>query len=101
MSHRDHPSPSLLTTSPYARLWAAIPGRRRLQLLALLALTLLASLAEVFSIGAVLPFLGVLTVPEKVYTHAYAQPLIAHLGITTREALARDRAKVVGAVATP
>jgi ATP-binding cassette subfamily B protein len=77
----------LLTTSPYPRLWAAIPGRRRLQLLALLALTLLASLAEVFSIGAVLPFLGVLTVPEKVYTHAYAQPLIAHLGITTPQGL--------------
>jgi ATP-binding cassette subfamily B protein len=64
------------------RLWAAIPGRRRAQLLALLVFTMVASLAEVFSIGAVLPFLGVLTAPEKVFAHEYAQPLIAYLGIT-------------------
>jgi len=43
---------------------------------------MVASLAEVFSIGAVLPFLGVLTAPEKVFAHEYAQPLIAYLGIT-------------------
>jgi ATP-binding cassette subfamily B protein len=64
------------------RLWAAIPGRRRAQLLALLVFTMVASLAEVFSIGAVLPFLGVLTAPEKVFAHEYAQPLIVYLGIT-------------------
>jgi len=58
-----------------------------LELLALLGFTLVASLAEVFSIGAVLPFLGVLTAPEKVFTHAYAQPLISRLGITTPEGL--------------
>ena len=87
MLHSLHHSSSLLTTSPLARLWVAIPGRRRLQLLALLGLTLVASVAEVFSIGAVLPFLGVLTAPEKVFAHAYAQPLIAHLGITTPQGL--------------
>jgi len=81
------PIPSLLHTTPLARLWAAIPGRRRLQLLALLAFTLVASLAEVFSIGAVLPFLGVLTAPEKVFAHPYAQPLVAYLGITTPQGL--------------
>jgi ATP-binding cassette subfamily B protein len=64
------------------RLWAAIPPKRRAQLLALLAFTMVASLAEVFSIGAVLPFLGVLTAPEKVFAHEYAQPLIIYLGIT-------------------
>jgi ATP-binding cassette, subfamily B, bacterial PglK len=58
-----------------------------LQLVALLGFTLVASLAEVFSIGAVLPFLGVLTAPEKVFAHAYAQPLITRLGITTPEGL--------------
>lgn len=58
-----------------------------MELLALLGFTLVASLAEVFSIGAVLPFLGVLTAPEKVFTHAYAQPLISRLGITTPEGL--------------
>ncbi len=58
-----------------------------MQLVALLGFTLVASLAEVFSIGAVLPFLGVLTAPEKVFAHAYAQPLITRLGITTPEGL--------------
>ena len=68
--------------APLVRLWAAIPPRRRVHLLALLAFTLVASLAEVFSIGAVLPFLGVLTAPERVFAHEYAQPFIARLGIT-------------------
>ena len=58
-----------------------------MQLLALLGFTLVASLAEVFSIGAVLPFLGVLTAPEKVFAHPYAQPLISRLHITSPEGL--------------
>jgi ABC-type multidrug transport system fused ATPase/permease subunit len=76
--------PPALTAAPhpYARLWRAILPRRRAQLSALLAFTLLASLAEVFSIGAVLPFLGVLTAPEKVYTHEFAQPLIQALALS-------------------
>jgi ATP-binding cassette subfamily B protein len=35
-----------------------------------------ASLAEVVSIGAVLPFLGVLTTPESVFEHQLMRPLI-------------------------
>jgi ABC-type multidrug transport system fused ATPase/permease subunit len=47
----------------------------------LLAFTLLTSLAEVFSIGAVLPLLGVLTSPENVFNHELAQPLIQFMGV--------------------
>jgi ABC-type multidrug transport system fused ATPase/permease subunit len=36
----------------------------------------LAAFAEVISVGAVLPFLGVLTAPEKIYSHELASPLI-------------------------
>jgi len=43
---------------------------------------LLASFAEILSIGAVLPFLGVLTAPERVFEHAAAQPIIQALGLT-------------------
>ena len=43
---------------------------------------LLASFAEVVSIGAVLPFLGVLMAPERVFDHPVAQPLITALGLT-------------------
>ena len=43
---------------------------------------LLSSFAEVLSIGAVLPFLGVLTAPERVFEHKAAQSVIQSLGIT-------------------
>lgn len=48
----------------------------------LLLLMICASLAEVVSIGAVLPFLGVLTAPERVFDHQLAQPLIQALNLT-------------------
>lgn len=41
----------------------------------------LASFAEMISIGAVLPFLGVLTAPDQVYAHPVVQPLIQAFGI--------------------
>jgi len=43
---------------------------------------LVASLLEVVSIGAVLPFLGVLTAPEKVFEYDVLQPLIQFLELT-------------------
>ncbi|MFN5099382.1 MAG: ABC transporter ATP-binding protein [Burkholderiaceae bacterium] len=47
----------------------------------LLALMLLASTAEVVSIGAVVPFLGALTFPEKLLAHPFAASLLPKLGI--------------------
>ena len=41
-----------------------------------------ASLAEIISIGAVLPFLGILTAPEQVYHHQLMQPVIQILALT-------------------
>ena len=64
------------------RLWHHISPLRRGQFGLLLVLMLLASFAEILSIGAVLPFLGVLTVPERVFEHAAAQPIIQALGLT-------------------
>ena len=65
-----------------ARLWPHISSRRRGQFGFLLVLMLIASFAEILSIGAVLPFLGVLTTPERVFEHSLAQPLIQILGLT-------------------
>jgi len=45
------------------------------------------SFAEVVSIGAVLPFLGALTAPERVFVHPLAQPLIQFLNLTDPEEL--------------
>ena len=42
----------------------------------------LASFAEIISIGAVLPFLSVLTSPERVFAHPAAQPFIRFFGLT-------------------
>ncbi len=42
----------------------------------------LASFAEIISIGAVLPFLGVLTAPERVFALPLTQPLIQIFGFT-------------------
>ena len=47
----------------------------------LLVLMVIASFAEIISIGAVLPFLGVLTAPDRVFVHPAAGPLIHAFGI--------------------
>jgi ABC-type multidrug transport system fused ATPase/permease subunit len=64
------------------RLWLHIGTRRRRQFWQLLVLMLLASFAEIFSIGAVLPFLAVLTAPERVFERHEIQPIIQMLGLT-------------------
>ena len=69
------------------RLWNHISKRRRRQFILLLLLTILASFAEVVSIGAVLPFLGVLTSPERVFEHSLAQPWIRVLNIRSADQL--------------
>ncbi len=63
------------------RLWHHLSRRRIKQLVLLLLLMVVASVLEVVSLGAVLPFLGVLTAPEQIFQHAYIQPLINTLGL--------------------
>ena len=58
------------------RLWHHISRRRRGQFGLLLVLMLLASFAEIVSIGAVLPFLGALTSPERIFNLPTFQPFI-------------------------
>ena len=70
--------PTLLT-----RLWHHISSRRRSQFALLLILMIAASFAEILSIGAVLPFLAVLTDPARIFKLSIAQPLIQTLGLTT------------------
>jgi ABC-type multidrug transport system fused ATPase/permease subunit len=68
-----------------SRLWAHISLRRRVQFYFLLTFTLLASLAEIVSIGMVVPFLGALINPEKVFFQASLNPLFNSLGISSFE----------------
>lgn len=55
------------------RLWHHLTKRRRYQLTLLLGMMVVSAFAEVVSLGAVLPFLGVLIAPEKLFQ----QPAIA------------------------
>ena len=61
------------------RLWKHINPRRRLQFMLLLALMIFSSFFEVLSIGAVIPFLAVLTAPERIFTYSGMQPVIQFL----------------------
>jgi ABC-type bacteriocin/lantibiotic exporter with double-glycine peptidase domain len=74
-----------VTTQPInkqlARLWQHISRRRRRQFGFLLVLMILASFAEIISIGAVLPFLAILTDPGRVFAHSSAQPIILAFGL--------------------
>jgi ATP-binding cassette subfamily B protein len=91
--------PNQSITTLLKRLWHHISPRRRGQFGLLLVLMLLASFAEILSIGAVLPFLGVLTVPERVFEHAAAQPIIQALGLTMPAQLLLPLTIVFGAAA--
>jgi ATP-binding cassette, subfamily B, bacterial PglK len=48
---------------------------------------IVASLSEIISIGAVLPFLGVLTAPEQVYQYSLIRPIIQILELTEPDQL--------------
>jgi len=69
------------------RLWYHISSLRRRQFALLLILMIFASFAEIISIGAVLPFLGVLTSPARVFEHPISQPFIQIMELTGPEQL--------------
>lgn len=79
--------PTQSITQLLCRLWQHISPRRRGQFGLLLILMILVSFAEILSIGAVLPFLGVLTAPGHVFDHPRIQPLIQVLDITAADQL--------------
>jgi ABC-type multidrug transport system fused ATPase/permease subunit len=76
------PSSGSLRVTPFRRLWHHLAQPRRKQFGLLLMLMILSSFAELVSIGAVLPFLSILTSPERVFEHSIAQPIIHVMGFT-------------------
>ena len=65
------------------RLWHHLGRRRRRQMALLLGLMLASAFAEVVSLGAVLPFLGALTAPERVLGHPLVADIAKNWGITS------------------
>jgi ABC-type multidrug transport system fused ATPase/permease subunit len=70
-----------------SRLFGHISRPRRFQFLLLLGLTVLGSIAEVVSLGAVVPFIGILTQPERVFASPSMATVVRLLGITSPEQL--------------
>jgi ATP-binding cassette, subfamily B, bacterial PglK len=63
-------------------LWKHLSERRKKQFFLVFVLMIIVSLLEIISVGAVLPFLGVLTEPEQLYQHSLMSPIIQTLGLT-------------------
>lgn len=71
----------------FIRLWKHFKARRRWQFIILLVLMALSTFSEILSIGAVLPFLAVLTDPKVVFEHPVAQPFIHMMGASAADQL--------------
>ncbi|MFI5346399.1 MAG: ATP-binding cassette domain-containing protein, partial [Elusimicrobiota bacterium] len=69
------------------RLFQHVSRERRSQFFLMLGLTLASSFAEVVSLGAVLPFIGILTQPEKVFASPAVAVAAQALGIASAEGL--------------
>ena len=63
-------------------LWRHLSLRRRWQFVLVFGLVLLSAGAEVMTLGAVLPFIGILTAPERVYSYPLISTFTEQFGIT-------------------
>ena len=63
-------------------LWGHLSLRRRIQLGLLLVVMLASGVAELVSLGAVVPFLAVLSDPERLWQQELVQDLAPQLGFT-------------------
>jgi len=68
-------NPEASLTSLLLRLWRHLSARRQRQFLALMGLMLLSVLTEIISLGAVLPFIGILAAPDIVFEY----PVVAEM----------------------
>lgn len=69
------------------KLWFFIEPQRRIQLFFLTLLMFLSSFAEIFSIGAALPFLSVLIAPKYIFDNHFAKLFFDLLGISSQDNL--------------
>jgi ABC-type multidrug transport system fused ATPase/permease subunit len=68
-------------------MWTHLGRRRRIQLLLMLVVMLASGSAELVSLGAVLPFLAVLSDPERLWDQVWIQALAGWFGWTTASQL--------------
>ena len=75
------------TSQLLARLWHHLLPRHRVQFFLLLGLMLANALAEVVSLGLLLPFLGILTAPDRVMAHPLVHGHLQAWGIQSAREL--------------
>ncbi len=81
------------------RLWRHLRRRRRRQFVLLFFLMVIAAFAEVVTLGAVLPFIGILTAPDQVWDNSIVQDFAGFLGITSPDGLVLPLTLVFAAAA--
>ena len=74
-------------TSLLISFWKYLDKRHKRRSWLIFILMIIVSFSEVISIGAILPFLGVLTSPELVYQNAFMQPIIQTLELNSANQL--------------
>lgn len=79
--------PATSTTKLLIGLWKRLAKSRQRQLVLVFCLMLASAFAEVVSLGAVLPFIGVLTAPEKVLKYPSLERFVEEFGIQTPQEL--------------
>lgn len=78
---RNTPKPTI--SSLLWRLWRHLSRRRHMQFGLMLALMVTSAFAEMVSLGAVVPFLGVLVAPEKAFSYAIVANTAKLFGISS------------------
>ena len=78
---------TVLLLKSVLRLWRHLSRRRHRQFYLLIVLMLISAVAEVISLGAVIPFLGVLITPEKVLNYPLIAERVSAMGIYSPEQL--------------
>ena len=79
--------PSIGVINLLARFWYHLSQRRRRQFWLILGLIFISALSEIVSLGAVLPFLGVLIAPERVFNQPIIGDVVRAWGITSSDQL--------------
>jgi ATP-binding cassette, subfamily B, bacterial PglK len=79
--------PSSGTLNLLIRTWRHLSRSRQRQFWLVLCLMLVSVLMEIISLGAVLPFLGILIAPDRVFNHPLAIGVIKALDITSADQL--------------
>jgi ATP-binding cassette, subfamily B, bacterial PglK len=78
---------SAVSSNLLLRLWHHLSQRRQRQFILLVALMLISALAEVMSLGMVLPFIGILVAPEHVFSNPTLMNFAIAWGINSADEL--------------